>query len=149
MSASHQGINQRNTGAGFARASGHNEQEVTLFLLNSFKDRANGPNLIIAPGNSGVDQLPGERLAAPANILEPLKVITGGETDNLSGRIVVEIPEKDLKTIGIKTERNLNSQLPLNMNTILPRLFPANGGITACFFASTTAMGLPSLPSST
>ena len=90
--------------------------------------------MIIAPGNGGVDQLSGERFAAPADVLEALKIVTGGKADNLSGRIVVEIPEKDLKTIGIKTERDLGAQLPLDMNAILPRLFATNGGITTCFF---------------
>ena len=51
MSASHQGADQGNTGAGFTCASGHNQQEVPLFLLNGFKYRSNGTNLIIASGN--------------------------------------------------------------------------------------------------
>ena len=38
MSATHQGINQGDTGAGFACAGGHNEQEVPFFLLYGFKN---------------------------------------------------------------------------------------------------------------
>lgn len=89
MSAPHQGIDEGNTGTGFSGASGHNQKEVPFFLLNSFKHRANGTNLIIAPGNGCVNQLTGERFAAPANVLEALKVVTGWKPDNFSRRVVV------------------------------------------------------------
>ena len=107
MSGAHQGIDHGDAGAGLAGAGGHDQQEVALFLFNAFQHGANGADLIVASGDGRVDQLLGQGLAVAADVWKPLKIIASGKADDLARRVVVQIPEIDLVSVGVKAERQL------------------------------------------
>ena len=133
VSGAHQRIDQCDAGSRFTGASSHDEQEIPFLLLDSFEHGANGANLVVAVGDGGIDQLLRQRLAVAANVLKTFEIVAGGKTDNLSRRVVVQIPEPGVETVGVKTERQFAAELLLDVPAILLRLFPPESGVLAAF----------------
>lgn len=125
MSCTHEGIYKGNTGSSFSRSRGHYQKEITLFLFNTFHHRADCTDLIIPSGDFRIYELISKPFPVFSNILKPLQVISCRVTDYFSWRIVFQIPEENLKTVGIKAERKFAAKLLLNMVTVLFSLFPS------------------------
>ena len=87
VASAHQCIDHGNTGAGLAGAGGHHQQKIALFLLDAFEHRTNGADLVVAPGNRGVDKLLRQRLAVAADIGEALQIISRRETNDFARRV--------------------------------------------------------------
>ena len=62
MAGTHEGIDQGDAGAGLAGAGGHDEEEIALLLFDAFHHRTDGVKLVVAAGNSGVDEFLRQRL---------------------------------------------------------------------------------------
>ncbi len=142
VTGTHQGIDHGDTGAGLAGAGGHDQKEVALFLFDTFQHGANGADLIVAARDGCIDQLLGQGLTVAADILKPLKVITGREADDLARRVVVQIPEIDLVTVGVEAERQLATQLLLDVVAVLFGLLATQCSVLARFLRFDHGQGL-------
>ena len=87
MASAHQCISHGNAGTGFAGTGGHNQKKITLLLFDAFQYRTYSPNLVVTPGDGGVDELLRQRLAIAADIGEALQIISGWEANDFARRV--------------------------------------------------------------
>lgn len=100
-------------------------------------------DLVIAPGDRGVDELLRQRFAIATNVGKTFQIIACGEADDLAGRGILQIPEIELVAVGVETEWQLATQMLLDVVAILLGLFAANGGVAAGLFGFDHGQRLP------
>lgn len=118
---------------GSAGAGRHHQQEVAPFLRDAIQHGADGANLVVATGNRGVDEFLCQRLVVAADGGEPVQIVARGETCHLARRGVFQIPEPGFETIAVKAERQLATQLFLDVVAILFGLFTAERSVATGF----------------
>ena len=87
----HELVDQGDDGAGLARAGRHDEQGGALALVELGADLLDGPHLVVAPGDGGVDRRRVEGVAGAATLDDEFEFVTGGEALHLARRISVGV----------------------------------------------------------
>ena len=90
-----------------------------MFLFDALHHGANRTDLIISAGDSRIDELISKSFSVFANIQIPFQITPGWKTNYLAGWVILQIPEVNLKPVGIKTEREFAAVLFLNVVTLV------------------------------
>ena len=129
MAGSHEGIDHCDTCACFSSSGCHHQEEVPSLRFDSFENRSNRSDLVVAASNICIDQFVRERLTISSNILQAFKIISRWKADDLSRREVAEIPKEDLETVRIEAIWQLTAMLRLNVVAILLGLLATDRSI--------------------